>query len=232
MKVDCTIILTTYNREEDCKRCLSNLIQKIPSNTEIILLDEWHLPTKSLEYFCLKNGINYLWTGIQKKLSVHWRVPGFALNIGAKRARGEYLIIGCAEILVESQNIVKDMVKTGVVSAPKIYDLNEKGIPVQELNSKLPFFLGLPKSLYIDIGGYDEDFTGYCFDDNDFSDRILSVLPFERVSGKAFHVWNVRGAANRGDPRITHTAWEYNRTLYESRKGTLIRNTNKSWGML
>lgn len=227
-----SILLTTYNREEDCKKCLLNLRLKAPVSTEIILLDEWHLPTKTLDVFCIQNNIKYLWTGRQKNLEVKWRVPGYALNIGAKLAKNPYLIIGCAEIYINEPSIITSMAKTKCISAPTIYDQNQAGELVSTLNSKLPFFLGIPKQSYIDIGGYDEDFTGYCFDDNDFSDRIFSILPFEPVSETAIHLWNKRGVENRGDPKLTQDSWEYNRFLYESRKGMLKRNIGRVWGVL
>lgn len=232
-ELDISILLTTYNRSDECIRCLDTLIPQLNDKIEILLLDDWHLESDNLKQYCKKHNLKYVHTGKQKNGVVRWRVPGFAYNIGAKLAKGNYFIIGGAEILHLCDNTIKLMYETNIASAPTVYDEIKPGsTKFDKLNNKLPFCFGLPKDIYFKIGGYDEDFIGYCFDDNDFSDRVLSMVDFITVPSEVVHLWNLRGANNRGDSRITNKAWEYNRKLYMKRKNIIIRNKDKEWGIL
>lgn len=231
--MDISILLTTYNRNEDCMRCLDTLVPQLTDKIEVLLLDDYHIGSLKLMAYCEENDINYIHTGIQKEGSVLWRVPGFAYNIGARLAEGNYFIIGGAEIFHQSNNTIKQMHIPNTATAPIVYDTAKNGKKESKLNNKLPFCFGVPRTIYYDIGGYDEDMVGYCFDDNDFSDRVLSLIPFKEVDAEVIHLWNLRGASNRGDKRIAKkSAWNYNRNLYISRKNLIKRNINQDWGML
>lgn len=231
-----SVLLTTYNRLQDTIKCLNKLEEQWVPGMEVFVLDDYHLRNDILETFCVKKRFKYVHTGMQKDGKVHWRVPGFALNIGAKMAEGDYYIIGGAEIYHMSKFTFLSMKETEVASAPVIYDEPKDSRydyhTYEKLNNKLPFCFGLPADIYHTIGGYDEDFTGYCFDDNDFSDRVLSMTDFVTVDAEAIHLWNPRGAENRGDTRITNRAWNHNRQLYMNRKNILVRNEGKDWGVL
>lgn len=225
--VDISIALTTHNREEDCIFCLKKLLEQKTNNIEIILLNDYHIDSDNLKNFCDTHDILYIHTGIQKNGEYLWRVPGFALNIGAKQSLGEYLIIGNAEIYHLDNNCVQKMyANKKSISSPQILAQLEKNNfnLLRTYKNHLPFFWGFPKQIFLDIGGYDEDFTGIAFEDNDISDRLQSILNFNLIDSQVIHLWNTPPGAG---PR-----WEYNKQLYESRKGTLNRNENKQWGVL
>lgn len=228
--VDISIILTTNNREEECIFCLKKLLEQKRNNIEIILLNDWHIETGALKDYCAGAGIDYIHTGIQKKGEYLWRVPGFALNIGAKKALGDYLILGNAEIFHTDSNCIskmyehKDKVATPRVLA-QIYPNNFDTL--RPYKNIIPFWWGLPKKVFLDIGGYDEDFIGVAFEDNDISDRLLSLLNFKEVDSTVIHLWNTPVG------KYTHTeGWNYNEIIYNSKKGVLVRNENKNWGIL
>lgn len=225
-----SVILTTYNRNDECIYCLDRLLHLY--DLEIILMDEWHIENPSLSDYCTWKNIKYVWSGSQKSGKVTWRVPGYAFNIGVKLCSEDYVIIGGAEIY-HKDPVFYSMVDSKCASAPTVLDQKSKGENVYtKLNNKLPFCFGLPKKTYLSIGGYDEDFTGYCFDDNDFSDRVLKVEQFKEVEGEVIHLWNPRGSSSKNDPKINKSSWDYNRRIYEERKGMVVRNENKNWGIL
>jgi glycosyltransferase involved in cell wall biosynthesis len=236
-KLEISILLTTYNRTADCIKCLNKLLDQKTESIEIILLDDYHIVDPVLQIYCENHSVKYVHTGQQKNGRVHWRVPGFAYNIGAKLAKGGYFIIGCAEIEHIQKNSIQKLYKRNSVTYPRIWDQpkNFKGkyTTWNRLNGKFPFCMGVPSDIYFNIGGYDEDFTGYCFDDADFSDRLQLLLDFEEVDIDVVHLWNARGAKNRGDRRLNDgKAWYFNKRLYEERRGKIIRNENKTWGIL
>lgn len=225
--VDISIILTTNNKEENCILCLNKLLEQKTSNIQIILLNDWHVETEVLKNYCSTVGIDYIHTGIQKNGQYLWRVPGFALNIGAKQAIGDYLIIGNAEIFQLDNSCIQKMYtnKTSISSPQILAQLEKNNFNIlRTYKNHLPFFWGFPRRTFLDIGGYDEDFTGIAFEDNDISERLRSILNFNIIDSQVVHLWNTPPGAG---PR-----WEYNKNIYESRQGILIRNTNREWGVL
>lgn len=228
-----SILLTTYNRNDDCIKCLNVLKLQITNNIELILLDDWHIHSNILEQYCKENNFNYIHTGIQKKGKVKWRVPGFAYNIGAKMAKGDYFIIGGAEMLHLNNDTIEQMYIPNTATSPIILDeVSKNSKNYNKLNSKFPFCFGIPKNIYYEIGGYDEDFIGYSYEDADFSDRVLSLIPFKEINATVVHLWNPRGIQNRGDPKINNTTYKLNQKLYNSKKGIIIRNEGREWGVL
>jgi GT2 family glycosyltransferase len=222
-----SILLTTHNREQEAIYCLKSLLPQKTSDIEIILLDDHHLHTSTLQTFCDENSICYIHTGIQKNGNYLWRMPGYALNIGAKIASADYLIIGNCEILHSDKDCLnkmyefKDSVSSPIVLRQIARDNFES---FNLMPNRFPFFFGMPKHTYIDIGGFDEDFTGTAFDDADFSDRVFSLLKFNEVPSKVIHLWNSEvGTGQR---------WAHNKNLYETRKGIIKRNTDREWGIL
>ena len=119
-------------------------------------------------------------------------------------------------------------INAGGVCSPRILDEGTS----EFLNCKLPFFLGMPRGIFSAIGGYDEDMTGYCFNDNDFSDRALTRGVFKELDVVAVHLHNERGVQARKDTFIDNKAWEFNRAIYEQRKDVLVRNKDRAWGQL
>lgn len=102
---------------------------------------------------------------------------------------------------------------------------------LEPLNSHYPFFLAMYKKEYIDIGGYDEDFIGNCYDDTDIYNRLIlngcTFLPIPEC--KVLHLFH---------PRLDYTseeiikAQEYNKELYYEREKIIVRNVGKEWGKL
>lgn len=192
------------------------------------------------EAICKKHGVEYIFTG-QRNLGrgsdLHWRVPGFALNIGARRATGNILIISCAEMF-HLDPCIKDLMSPiitdcSVVTYPIGYDDDGSFIKsgrvtgLRPLNTKLPFLMALHRNHYMEMGGYDEDFIGSCYDDNDFVDRLQAKgCRFQQVATKCVHIYH---------SRVTHDKRYqgrhlYNKNLYHTRRGTVIRNQGREWG--
>ncbi len=235
MTITTSILLTTYNRDADCITCLSRLLEQCTDEVEIILLNDLHLDSNFLKAFCVMNGIKYIHTGGQKKGKPHWRVPGFALNIGAKQATGDYLIIGNAEIYQISDNTVGLMRDTGIVAYPRVWDQPNKNASLASYKKfnqlrRLPFFMGVPKSLFLEIGGYDEDFTGYAGEDGDLVRRLDKASDYKEINADVVHLWNVRGMAYREYAPNLQNSFR-NKDVFGDRN-TILRNEGREWGIL
>jgi len=251
--MDLSIIIPSYKRADLLKFGLQSLTrQKITSTYEIIVLNDGVLDDtqKVCDSFRDRLNVKYVFTGYRNTNLPIWRIPGYAINIGAKLAQGTFMIIMCPEIyLMEDciQNMVdalkanpKRMVITNgkddqdevflgnVRQTVSSYDLLNLYDRMPKLNTEFPFFLGLSTKEFIDIGGYDEDFIGNCWDDQDIITRLKqNGLVYEKLEKRIVHLYHSR---IRYDSAKTKEGWDYNKALYDARLGTVKRNVGKDWG--
>ena len=194
--------------------------------------------------------------GVMKK-----RVPSRTLNIGIKQATGDIVILSSPEVyhlnnavdilvhhlmLAPKSMIIPNFLyfdQAGTVTN-ELVALSDEQLTCPHIKENLlvsggfghghvvmPYLMALYRNEIMFIGGYDEDFTGYAADDNDFVDRLkLNGLRHVRTTAQAIHLYHEGtgdGAAHWENP-----AWVYNYNLYQSRKNILIRNVDKEWGKL
>lgn len=254
MKV--SIIIPTYKRCNLLKWGLESLAkQEFSFDFETILLNDGIID--ETEHFSSqyekKLNIKYLFTG-QRNLNgqMIWRVPGFALNIGVKNSDGDIIIFCCAEMFHLNNTIklitsIYDLSNSDkVLAMPKAKDDDGRFLRHIEasngtftmemynnqpplINVKFPFFLAMKRKEFIGIGGYDEDFTGTDYDDEDLVNRlVVNGCSHVETEALAIHLWH---------PRLTMTQeriprFEHNKRLFEQRQGILVRNVSREWGVL
>lgn len=240
-----SILIAAYQRSRLLSHNLKSLFRYPHKKTEIFILDDCFdedLETKRLAaYFKCR----YLHTGKTKGTEI-WRVPGFAFNQGAKIARGEVLVLSCAEVY-HPRNTLSSMLsimKDDSIVIPKcirddrggiLAQLNDGNDPsmssiarLRGLDARLPFFMGISKQRFINIGGYDEDFTGVCWDDNDLTDRlVLSGAHYVSLEEEVVHLFHSRH--NYKSEAIIER-WKWNKDIYNARRGQLVRNKGRKWG--
>lgn len=113
--------------------------------------------------------------------------------------------------------------ETGILTVDDFIKDESEVLPVD-----LPFFMGMARQHYVNIGGYDEDLIGVCADDNDLMYRLTKYgLIHYTVIAKMVHLWHPRGD-------IDPVKWKYNYDLYMSRKNAnhIVRNKDREWGKL
>jgi len=195
---------------------------------QIVLVNDG--PPGSTEAIAKKYDCTYLYTGNTK-----WRCPAWAFNLGVAASDGETVVLSCAEIY-HTTDVLADL-KVGDLEMviPNGRDDNgmylayvqryKKGCPeaysfLPQLNTKLPFCMALKKTLYQEIGGYDEDFTGQGYDDDDFVTRLLDLgASYRAIPEQVVHLFHDRRAPSRN-----HRALQYNKRLFEARRGIIVRN--------
>ena len=79
------------------------------------------------------------------------------------------------------------------------------------------------------IGGYDEDFTGVCWDDNDIADRLVTGRQYAVADIELVHLFHQRHDYKSPDIK---ERWDHNKAIYDSRRGTIVRNVGRKWGTL
>ena len=202
--------------------------------------------------------VKYIFTG-QRNLNgdIKWRCPGFVFNIGVKEAKGEILILTCPEIFLLGDIGVIRMVEP-ILKNKKLLTIPDKARDDRDsvfLNKikenvnfnrfseqvkiyntiknplvvTLPFFMGMSKDEFIAIGGYDEDFVGYCFDDTDFVARLIANgCTYHKIDLHVIHLYHSRH--RYGLPEIMKK-WKYNQKLWEEKEKNIqdhiVANKNK-----
>ena len=254
MKV--SIIIPTYKRCHLLKWNLMSLArQEFPFEYEAIVLNDGILDeTEQLvSQYKEKLNLKYIFTG-QRNLAgrMVWRVPGYAINIGVKHSQGDIIILCCAEIFHLNDTIktlvsVYDTYNTDkILAIPQAKDDDGEFLKQLEsydgsfsfknystqpplINVKFPFFLAMKKAAFMEIGGYDEDFTGTDYDDEDLIMRLLdNGCHHVETDAMVIHLWH---------PRLTMTneripRFEHNKRLFEQRRGIITRNGDCEWGKL
>lgn len=222
---------------------------------EVIILDDFHELDDECRRMAKSFGARYVHSGSTKGGKELWRIPGFAFNIGSKLAKGDYIALSCAEAYhpQDTLSMMADQLSPGSLIIPqavlddrtgsylnilddhaetylKLLDDGAipKGVKMKQLDASLPFFVSVQRQRYIDVGGYDEDFTGVCWDDNDIVERlILSGCAFRTVPANVIHLFHPRHNYQSAEIKAR---WKHNKKIYDSRKGTIVRNGGREWG--
>ena len=254
-----SIIVPSFQRADLLYYGLSSLArQTITCGYEVIVLNDG-VPDDT-EHICKnfssKMPIKYVFTGQRNMKGLQWRIPGFAINIGAKMAQGKNMIIMCPEMYVlndcieymikllnedpnrlvipegkddRGANILK-AVQTGTTHNILLQMFDAHVANVHELNTEYPFFMGMNRQKFIDIGGYDEDFVGFCWDDLDVVTRLKkSGCYYHKITARVIHLYHARLRYGMEDVK---TKWKSNEKMYYDRLGTIKRNEDKEWGVL
>lgn len=249
-----SILITTFLRPHLLNWNLISLArQNIGFDFETIVLNDG-LPDKT-EELCreYKEQLNlkYVFTG-HRNLGgdMIYRVPGFALNIGAKQASGEIFIISCAEMF-HLNNTIKRLATIVWLNQKLLgtaigmdddgsfldslnnnngeYNLTAYLNNYWRLNTRLPFLMAIHRDEFFRIGGYDEDFTGFAYDDNDFVNRLANNgCRLCLTQALTIHLYHPR----HDDDKEQTPEYLFNKSLYEKRKGIIVRNQNREWGQM
>ena len=260
MKV--SLVMGSWKRKELLNLNLWSLTQqKINHDLEIIVCNDY-LPDGTEEIcnkYKDKLNIKYVFTGQRHINNIIWRSAGFALNIGVKQSSGDIIILTCPEIfhLNDTINLIvepliknEDIMSIGesiyfddtghtIIYLEEHRNLNLPIELIKEISSdpectqavKMPYLMGMYKKEYMNIKGYDEDSKGYAGEDNDLISRLeLNGLKHHKTKAKAVHLFH----GSRCDSKVHYDnpLWKLNFDLFSKRKGIIIRNQGREWGVI
>lgn len=254
--MELSILVTAFQRANLLKCHLQSLAKQTKNfEYEILVLnDGLEDDTKSVcDQFSGQLPIKYIFTGQRNINGIQWRVPGYAINIGIKQATGKSIIITCAEMyllndmLMDYQSILSGNNKAIVITeglddrvgtvSRQIEQQNgesirvdiDKRVGIFPLHTKFPFFMGINREQVLKIGGYDEDFTGYAYDDGDFVHRLENFnCHFITLPYKVLHLYHKRLVYS--DP-VVKVKVAYNEKLYRERAENIQANQGREWGV-
>ena len=164
---------------------------------------------------------------------VHYKHNGYvqpiALNLGVRNAKNENVMITCPEIMPITNVLGQLKTKMRGNYQCQVFDLDPSGNRTMSLvnsgfrgNTPGKYFLAVFKKEDIEkINGWDENFNGYCFEDDDFGERFvrcgLKFQMLDEVVGE--HQYHKRGSV---DDKFYHNK----RLFEENNKRKLIKPKN------
>ena len=185
--------------------------------------------------------IKYVFTG-QRNLEgkTIWRTPGIVINQGVKMSKGKTIILTSPEIYLLDQCIQSMVNPTS--SNKKILTITQgfndtKGLflnhiketkgncqgyknfnTLEKLDTQMPFFMAVDRQKFLSIGGYDENFTGFAFDDADLIERLRIVgCRYETLPSRVVHLYHQRKTREGMTNAEKMKKWHYNKKLHEDK---------------
>jgi GT2 family glycosyltransferase len=99
------------------------------------------------------------------------------------------------------------------------------------LKTQLPFLMTFPYEKFMEIGGYDEDFLGYAYEDDDLVNRFLdSGYILAPVPAHIVHLFHERFSGSEAVDKWKAGRLELNKRLFFERRGKIVRNIGIEWG--
>ena len=232
-----SIIITTFNRNDQLACTLAS-IRRQGFDGEIIVVDDGdgrhgHPPAR---FLCEQFDVVYI--PCRRSPSVSFRNPAYPNNVGIRAAAGDVVILQNAECRhVDPQAIEKltSMVTEGNAVFARVTALGPDGSPSMTYcgpeNPRPYFFCGaIQRNLLLRLRGFDEDFTGAGYDDDDLADRLAGEgLEFVYSDIQVEHQWH--------EPAGVYADVGAMRDLYEGKTAAMlrgelgtVRNVGRDWG--
>jgi len=223
--VETSVIIPTYHRKESLLRLLDSLKNQITDTVEVVIVEQGDNNGNELKKRARTNGfsIQYLF---EKDIST-----SKVKNIGAKYAKGKYLIFYDDDVVVKDsaiKNIIKNFSDNGVGGvAGRVVDFGKKEetertgvgkISVfgsfsdgfsstihQDVDTVIGCNAAWKKDIFKGVGGFDEQFTGNAMrEESDLSLRIKKLgyrIVFDPTA-TVVHIREPHGGARKADDRF------------------------------
>jgi GT2 family glycosyltransferase len=181
-----SIVMTAYKRAGLLLKTLESISRQTRQPDQVIVVEDGHdggathgvftdfknrrMP---IEYFRRHNRPNLGYSN-----------PAIPKNIGIKKATGDILIIQCAEVMFTENTDLENLIRPveqdeNVSSFALVKALHGNGDfhqwyagPERAPKWYLDFCQAVRRQAVLNIGGFDEEYQGYGFDDDDFAFRL------------------------------------------------------------
>ena len=191
--MEISIVITTFERPRQLEKTLAS-IRSQHAKAEIVVVDDgldWETPIICKDVDVYRH--------LNRPRSQTYRNQAPVLNTGIKMATGDIVILQNAECEhIDPYTISKltSFVTEKSVVFARVLALTVSGEPWMtycgQENPRPYFFCGaIYKKWLCDLGGFDEEFTGYGWEDNDMADRLRRAgLSFSFTDVLVHHQWH------------------------------------------
>lgn len=221
-----SIVMTTFNRPHLLRETLDSIDMQDFQDEIIVVDDGTDELTAGIcgEYLARR-------IKLDRPQSTQYRNQAWPLNVGIRAATGDIVIQQNAECKHIDPETIKKLTSrvtdTNCVFA-RVTALLPDGTPDILYcgigNARPYFFCGaIKRAWFKKLRGYDEDFVGYGYEDDDMADRLRREgVTWDFTDVEVHHQWHPPA----GHFDMTHSANMYERKHHEP----TIRNLNREWG--
>lgn len=233
-----SVVMTAYRRPLLLEKTLFSIgMQNFPDKEVIVVEDGDN--NDGTRTVCSTYGAKYLQR--LHRPGVRYSNPAIPNNIGIRAAQGDVIILQNAEVEHQGETIEKlyDRVRVGHAVFAAVEAVNTSGGHqmwyTHSVHNPRPFFFcGTLHTRHFDyLRGFDERFTGYGYDDNQFADRLAYVgVKFDFADDIKVKHHEHTPSFVAGDPDYTTNLALYNQwkdDFYKGRVGP-IANLDHEWG--
>jgi len=222
-------MMTTFNRPIQLERTLDSIRKQRFTGYEIVIVDDGtDLATPDIARFY---GTYY--RRLNRPSSDLYRNQAIPLNIGIKMCRGDVVIIQNAECRHADEEVIERLtsrVTMNNVVFANVTAMTREGKPELTYcgvdNPRPYFFCGaIHRSWLTSLRGFDQDYLGYGYEDDDMADRLKREgLLFEFSDIKVEHQWHETAG-------VIDTQGGLEMFKQKCHEPT-IRNLTREWGVL
>ncbi len=236
-----SIVISTFNRNALLVRTLDSIRRQAPSLSfpcEVIVVDDGDgrhgHPSAAL--ICSMRGVRYI--SCRRPASEGFRNPALPNNMGIRAAQGDVIILQNAECAHEDPDMIAKLVamitSSNAVFA-RVVSMQENGssgmVYCGPENPRPYFFCGaIRREHLLRLRGFDEDYTGAGYDDDDLALRLhCAGIEFVYSDVSVCHQWH--------PPAGDYSSASAMRQIYEEKCAAMTRgelgverNVGREWG--
>jgi hypothetical protein len=226
-----TFLVPVFNLEGDRLNNFKYVVSKLrETHKPILVIEQLPMDTESsiISDFCRALGVRHHKVEIDSE-DIH---KSFLINEGTRQINTEYVWMNDADCIMNFDAVLNTKFSSDFIQPYKIAKRLTKRETITILsnnNVDVEFksdndqsdsnYISMPSALsfiykkhsFFEIGGMDERFIGWGYEDNEFSTRLLSIVPnvsFEIFTFYAIHLWHK--SANSSDKSI------FNKLIFEN----------------
>lgn len=240
-----SIVMTAFNRANLLQGTLASIATQTYPNLQVIVVEDGVSLTGETEEVCFNSPIPIEYYCRRNRPKLDYSNPAIPKNIGIRKAAGEFLIIQCGEVRYKTHfdvaHLVKDLMYKEKISNFALCEaLDERGSfkewyahPTERgTNWFLDFCQASHREDVLAIGGFDEDYQGYGFDDDDFALRMQAsgVKYCWKPDVVTQHQWHP--IADKRPDLSEEGRHRYNRMKFdlENKRRGPVANEGRNWG--
>lgn len=230
-----SIVMTSRQRARQLEITLASLLEQTYKRLQAIVV-EADFDGGETRNICKEFNVEYYLRENEAD-----RRTSVANNIGIRRATGEIIVLQCAEIKHDTPDTIEKLIAPiiadpGVSTFPMVLDLNAQGCkvgwkhhPLTHPNCFITFCQAFSRASVYAIGGFDENYVGWGFEDNDFNFRLqYAGVKCRFVDAVVAHQWHETFPPVEASQSESY----YHARLAAIKAGTetVVANQGKEWG--
>lgn len=251
MKV--SIVMSCFDRSHLLRHSLGSIHrQKTQHQVEVVVVNDG-LSNDGTEDVCKefsdRMNVKYIFSGHRNVNGLVSRNPCIPNNIAVRQCSGDILILSCPEIyhvnnvieylvaplvrnnraLTTTNGLYCDEHNNMIAELPRI---NLKNAVFYPSRSRYPFCMGMLKTAFVSIGGYDEDFADvYGAEDDDLISRLTrGGKSIRTTQATVVHLWHK--CCKEYIPDAVERRARAKQMYYSKKAQPIYRNAGREWGKL